>query len=410
MISDDERAFLRRIADRPGDDAPRLIFADWLDDRDDPRGEMIRLQLASSRLPPDHADAHAIDTAIQIELPLVERLWQTHLDGLVSGWSLRHGLPECITMSARDLARYGPKAFEWLPIQRVRLESPLTHFPQLCVLPIFGRIRELDLCGTGISLADLQSLSRVRHLKRLRVLDLSFNGLTNDALEVLARLPALASLVELSLNDNEEVGTYGIRAIAESQTLVSLRSLDLGGNHLGEQAAGWLAQGSATQKLDRLNLEGNPVGDRGLAELARAGVFSRMLLRSPRLTLSEMGISVPGLLALLRADGIDKLEVLDLSHNPIGDDGLRLLAHCEGLPRLRALVLRKTGISGEGIDTLAASPRVATLESLDLRDNLLTYDSVENLRERSARMDWRSPVEVLTSEFMLRNLRRRFGE
>jgi uncharacterized protein (TIGR02996 family) len=33
-VTDDE-AFIRAIVDAPGDDAPRLIYADWLDERGD---------------------------------------------------------------------------------------------------------------------------------------------------------------------------------------------------------------------------------------------------------------------------------------------------------------------------------------------------------------------------------------
>src|SRR5262249_5730792 len=43
-----EAAFLKDVIDRPDDDAPRLAYADWLMERDDParraRGEFIRLQ------------------------------------------------------------------------------------------------------------------------------------------------------------------------------------------------------------------------------------------------------------------------------------------------------------------------------------------------------------------------------
>jgi uncharacterized protein (TIGR02996 family) len=47
----DDHAFLRAIADAPYDDAPRLVYADWLDERGDPRGEYLRLdyQLAQAR-------------------------------------------------------------------------------------------------------------------------------------------------------------------------------------------------------------------------------------------------------------------------------------------------------------------------------------------------------------------------
>ena len=39
-----DEAFLQAIIDNPDDDAPRLIYADWLEERGDPRGEFIRVQ------------------------------------------------------------------------------------------------------------------------------------------------------------------------------------------------------------------------------------------------------------------------------------------------------------------------------------------------------------------------------
>jgi uncharacterized protein (TIGR02996 family) len=46
-----EEAFLRAIIDHPADDAPRLIYADWLDERGDPRGEFIRVLCALAEVP-----------------------------------------------------------------------------------------------------------------------------------------------------------------------------------------------------------------------------------------------------------------------------------------------------------------------------------------------------------------------
>ncbi len=40
---DEESAFLRTIAERPDDDAARLIYADWLEQRGGPRCEFLRL-------------------------------------------------------------------------------------------------------------------------------------------------------------------------------------------------------------------------------------------------------------------------------------------------------------------------------------------------------------------------------
>lgn len=40
----DDEAFVRAVVDAPGDDTPRLVYADWLDDRSDPRGAYLRTE------------------------------------------------------------------------------------------------------------------------------------------------------------------------------------------------------------------------------------------------------------------------------------------------------------------------------------------------------------------------------
>lgn len=41
----EDEAFIRTIVDSPGDDLPRLVYADWLDERSDPRGAYLRAEL-----------------------------------------------------------------------------------------------------------------------------------------------------------------------------------------------------------------------------------------------------------------------------------------------------------------------------------------------------------------------------
>src|SRR5262249_60458262 len=48
-----EEAFLRAIRDSRDDDAPRLAYADWLEERGDPRGEFIRVQCELARISAD---------------------------------------------------------------------------------------------------------------------------------------------------------------------------------------------------------------------------------------------------------------------------------------------------------------------------------------------------------------------
>jgi uncharacterized protein (TIGR02996 family) len=52
----DEDGFLEAIKANPEDDLPRLVYADWLDERDDVRGDFVRLHLALKATAPDHID------------------------------------------------------------------------------------------------------------------------------------------------------------------------------------------------------------------------------------------------------------------------------------------------------------------------------------------------------------------
>src|SRR6185437_71209 len=47
-----EEAFLQAIRERPADESSWLVLADWLEERGDPRAELVRLQVAMRRRSP----------------------------------------------------------------------------------------------------------------------------------------------------------------------------------------------------------------------------------------------------------------------------------------------------------------------------------------------------------------------
>jgi uncharacterized protein (TIGR02996 family) len=55
MTPDDE-AFVRGVVDRPGDELARLVYADWLDDRGDPRGAYLRAEHEWAKAPTPAAE------------------------------------------------------------------------------------------------------------------------------------------------------------------------------------------------------------------------------------------------------------------------------------------------------------------------------------------------------------------
>ena len=63
-----EESFLRDVVEHPGDETPRLIYADWLSERGDPRGEFIHLQCELARLAEDDQRRPALeDRAFELE-------------------------------------------------------------------------------------------------------------------------------------------------------------------------------------------------------------------------------------------------------------------------------------------------------------------------------------------------------
>ena len=61
----DTMALLEAIRASPDDDAPRLVYADWLEEHgDQPRAEFIRVQCALARLPQDDPTQRKPDITI----------------------------------------------------------------------------------------------------------------------------------------------------------------------------------------------------------------------------------------------------------------------------------------------------------------------------------------------------------
>lgn len=76
----DEEAFLAAIRAQPDDDTARLVFADWLDDRDDPRGRFVRLHLALRSTAPDHIQRPAGEATLSTLRKRLSTEWLAALE------------------------------------------------------------------------------------------------------------------------------------------------------------------------------------------------------------------------------------------------------------------------------------------------------------------------------------------
>lgn len=407
MPSTEERAFLRRILEHPTADGPRLIYADWLDERGDPRGEFIRVQCALASLPPDDphresllAQEHALSEAHRAA-------WTSNLPEWVQGCTFSRGFVEAVTVVTEGFLKEGSTVFELTPIRRVRLNEAHDRIAEVAQSPLLSRIRELDLCNNYLGNGGPNILARSPYLGNLESLDLSFNDLTNRGIEALGSLRALRNLKRLHLNDNSRISTPGIRQLADSQNFANLRALDLSGNDLNESSIRTLINGSSLKKLVELRLSGNRLSDGGVQALAESELLRNLLRHSPLLDLSENQIGPRGAEHLAKSPTMSGVQQLILNGNSLGDAGVRFIAQSRFAQNLRMLGVANNRVTDTGFFDLWDLVLFHSLDEIDLTGNVITSDTVASLQDAAMAKDWRKSVAVKIDKTYLNRASRR---
>lgn len=361
-MSSPEAAFLEAVCADPAADGPRLIYADWLDDRGDPRGEFIRLQCAVARLPADDPLARELNTRLG-SFGRYLSAWEVPLKGLVGGMEWARGFVETVNVEARMFLRRAADLFRLAPVRRVRFLDVGTSLGRLMDNPHLARLTALAIFAQHIDERLTLALVESPHLDGLRTLNVGRNRVGDRGAERLAWSPRFRRLVELDLGDNT-VGDLGLRAIAGSANLANLESLELRRNEVSRAGLGEVCASPALKGLRRLGLAINYVGTPRDWTPRPAGVVA---LRS--LDLSENVMSAEGMGVVTALPGLRDLTDLILSGNDVGNAGSAVLAGWPGAASVRRLLLAGTQIGDDGARSLARSPYLFNVADLDLSDN-----------------------------------------
>lgn len=203
----EEEAFLRAICENPDEDTPRLVFADWLDERggeiETKWASLLREQLrpGSERLVVHLAyDEHWMDTwGERFEFPATLSF---------DKWA--RGLPVCLGAPATDLLAEWDRVFHLVPVTELHIWQAADD-----------KVEDL------VASCDLRNLREL--LVRSKFFPENESILTDRAMIALAECPALRELSRLIV---QGIGLtdLGVDAALRSPYLMNLREFHVSGN------------------------------------------------------------------------------------------------------------------------------------------------------------------------------------
>jgi len=325
-----ESALLAAIVATPDDDLPRLVYADWLDEHDQPeRAEFIRVQCEAARIECEAARTNRASPAHTKLIERSSRLLRAHAadwfgpltdERVGSHIITRRGFVDRLVLTTERFTDHADIIF--------------AHAPLLRGLHIRSGCRWQAFYAT---------------LRGSTTRSLSFGDgvFTVEAAGALAASDCGRALVELEL-ENQPLGPDGMAALAS--------------------AALW--------NLEKLSVPNCGIGDEGAWELFSGEPFEN--LRD--LDLSENGLTADACRALAQASDLSQLEQLALCDNRITADGVAALATAPHLGRLRRLNLYSNPIGPEGGRAILASRHWGGLEHLSLTNCGVGVAVVEDLR------------------------------
>jgi uncharacterized protein (TIGR02996 family) len=368
----DAAALLAAICDRPDDDTPRLVFADWLDDDGDAaRAAFVRTQVGLARAPeygPLWAKCRQLAPDMIRGWGMVHTLPAAPPDGFVRGkFHFRRGFPwSAVALSAEAVAARGADLLGIAPVQAVAFDDRAR--PNLLALagaPVLARLRRLEFTTFPLGPDDLRPLGRSPHAAGLDELAFENQAVTPDGLGALAASDLFPRLRVLELRNNALPPALLVDALAAADRPGVLRHLALTLADLPAADAAHLFALPALAALDRLDLADNPgLGPDGAAALVESGLVRRLEV----LGLAGTRPGVPGVKLLAATAALANVRMLDLSGNRLGPNGVRLLAESRHARGLRKLDLSDNPLGNAGAEWLAGSRHLAGVIDLDLHD------------------------------------------
>lgn len=346
---DDDSALRAAIVAAPDDDQHRLVYADWLLERGDVRGELIQLQLELARSGLDPKRRKALTQRADA---LLEAGWST-LAGdaapFTTATALERGFVDRVTMTVPAFLKHGEHLFSSQPIRALKVDCPKfaeRDLTRLGEAPALARVRSLELAQQGpraMPRLPLKALARSTHLSRLQELRLNFCGASPDDWAALFRSLAAPALEDVGFHYNHGAGAL-YRALATNPAFAHLRRI---------------------QEYRFDDLDGDE-GSRAMVEGFTALARHRPSLKSLDVSQAD-AVTDAALTPFFDERAVVTLEELRVNAGTFTDKTAVAIASSPHTRSLKTLQLTNGQVTIAGVTALLSSPNLASLEHLDVR-------------------------------------------
>lgn len=407
--------FLDEIIAHPEEDLPRLVYADWLDEQGDPRGEFIRIQCLLAKLPFDDDRRWALQTRETLLKRQYGKGWANPIRHLVKDWQFHRGFVEGITIRAVDFLEHAATLFQSAPICRVRLLEPESQLSAIAASPWLDRITGLDLSHTNFDWNDFADLAYSPSIIQLRELNVRDTSLCNNqGSRMLAECEFFRNLTALNLSQYraasphstgiqyfaDSIGPSGIQAMSDSPHLKNLTMLNVAGyGEPGSSIIGALADSSLLGQITSLDLSHN--GSYLLRSGQSPDVALDVLFQSPQIANLQHLVLIRNhtansVRAFAESSHLGKLQSLYVggtwldSHGQRDSSYLGTIAESPNLNNLVSLNLSGCTINDNAYRDLFASDQFHKLKELNLSETQISNESLEELADSSLMENLRS--------------------
>jgi uncharacterized protein (TIGR02996 family) len=297
-----EDGFLRSIIAAPKDDNVRLVYADWLQEKNDPRGEFIRCQVQAAAKQTPAEEKRKLNARAKVLLAQHQWLppyFQGKGAKIERGFVVRFARNEEAEVPSTDeVAKLAADPFfALIPMDLLRSSYRFSGIgcPLLALvvrvprLGCFGKLDWEQVCLGSPTQDDRNEvpegylLCSSPHLGGLSELRLANCSLRDKQIVALANNPAVASLRVLNVGANgdmevsgNEFKDEGAKALANSPYLNELEELDLSDAWMSDTGVKYLCAARGLSKLKRLNLAGVSLTDKGYQTLAKSPFVARL--------------------------------------------------------------------------------------------------------------------------------------